>query len=142
METVDNIRQILKLHGLKATPQRIIIYKALRDFNGHPTTDEIIENIRHSYPSISHGTVYKTLETFVQKDLIKRVKTDLDIMRYDSINKRHHHLYCIESEKIEDYFDDELNELLDNHFRKKKIPNFRIDNIKVHIIGRFSERKK
>ncbi len=140
MEEVVEIRQILINYRLKATPQRIVIYQALTELNNHPTTDDIIAYITRSHPSISPGTVYKTLETFIQKNLIRRVKTDQDIMRYDSVLNPHHHLYCAESDRIEDYYDERLNKLLDNYFRKNEIPNFNIENIKLQISGKFTDK--
>lgn len=126
-------------HGLKATPQRIVIYQALTELHNHPTADDIIEYIGRSHPSISPGTVYKTLETFLQKNLIRRVKTDQDIMRYDAISNPHHHLFCAESDRIEDYFDDRLNKLIQDYFNKNEIPNFNIENINLQIIGKFTD---
>ncbi|KPK87860.1 MAG: hypothetical protein AMS27_01255 [Bacteroides sp. SM23_62_1] len=140
VETIGEIRNILTCHGLKATPQRIVIYQALTELHNHPTTDDIIDYITTSHPSISPGTVYKTLETFIQKNLIKRVKTDKDIMRYDAVSDPHHHLYCAESDRIEDYYDNKLNRLIEDYFRKNKIPNFRIENIKLQIIGKFEDK--
>jgi Fur family peroxide stress response transcriptional regulator len=58
-------------------------------------------------------------------------------MRYDAILEKHHHLYCSESDRIEDYMDDELNKLIENYFEKKNIPDFKIEDIKLQIIGKF-----
>jgi Fur family peroxide stress response transcriptional regulator len=52
----------------------MVIYQALLGYDGHPTADDIIGYIKQSYPGISSGTVYKTLETFVHGNLIRRVK--------------------------------------------------------------------
>jgi Fur family peroxide stress response transcriptional regulator len=60
-------------------------------------------------------------------------------MRYDPILEKHHHLYCAESERIEDYFDDELNDMLKEYFERKQIPGFTIDDIKLQIIGKFKK---
>jgi Fur family peroxide stress response transcriptional regulator len=54
----------------------------------------------------------------------------------------HHHLYCSESDRIEDYKDNELNELLENYFETKGIPDFKIEDIKLQIIGKFIIDKK
>ncbi|HZJ73575.1 MAG TPA: transcriptional repressor [Perlabentimonas sp.] len=134
--------QELVKHGLKVTPQRIAVLDALKAIDGHPTTDNVIEFIRKSYPHISTGTIYKTLETFTDKGLIRRVKTDKDIMRYELDAPNHHHLYCLESDRIEDYFDNELNELLSDYFKKKSIPNFTIEDIKLQITGVFKNGAK
>lgn len=129
-------------HGLKITPQRIALWDALKSINGHPTAECLIDFIRKNHPHIAVGTVYKTLETFIDKGLIIKVKTDKDVMRYEIVAPNHHHLYCVESERIEDFYDDEINALLSNYFAKKKIPNFTIEEIKLQITGKFDNKAK
>ncbi|MBN2350081.1 MAG: transcriptional repressor [Bacteroidales bacterium] len=128
--------------GLKVTPQRIVIMEAIIKLNNHPTAENIIDYIRKNYPNIATATVYKVLDALVSNALIKKVKTEKDIMRYDAILESHHHLYCSESDRIEDYIDNELNELLEKYFEKKSIPHFKIEDIKLQIIGRFIKNKK
>ena len=127
--------------GLKVTPQRIAIFEAIVKLNNHPTADNIIEYIRKNHPNIATATVYKVLDALVACGLIMRVKTDRDIMRYDAITESHHHIYCSDSDCIEDYFDKELNTLLMDYFKKKNIPNFKIEDLKLHIIGKFTHGK-
>jgi len=133
---IENIRNKFSEKGLKITPQRVVILEAIYKLNNHPTADNIIEYIRESHPNIATGTVYKVLETLVENGLIKKVTTDKDIMRYDGIVEKHHHIYYLDSDKIEDYFDDKLNELLATYFNEKNIPNFKIEDIRLQIIGK------
>jgi Fur family peroxide stress response transcriptional regulator len=128
--------------GLKVTPQRIAILEAIMKLNNHPTAENIIEYIRKNHPNISVATVYKVLDALIENGLISKVKTDKDIMRYDAIIKSHHHLYYSDSDRIEDYNDKELNELLEKYFEKKKIPDFKIEDIKLQIIGKYTKPKK
>jgi len=134
---VGEISAKLNEKGLKVTPQRIAILQAIIKLNNHPTADNIIEYIRNNHPNIATATVYKVLDALVLNELIKKVKTEKDIMRYDAILENHHHIYCSGSDKIEDYNDNELNELLEKYFEKKKIPDFKIEDIKVQIIGKY-----
>jgi Fur family transcriptional regulator, peroxide stress response regulator len=127
---------------LKVTPQRIAILEAIIKLNNHPTVENIIEYIRKNHPNISVATVYKVLEALVVNGLIKKVKTEKDIMRYDAIMDSHHHIYCSDSDRIEDYFDNELNDLLETYFKNKNIPDFNIEDIKLQIIGRYIKPKK
>ncbi len=133
---VEEIRSKFLEKGLKITPQRIVILEAIYKLNNHPTADSIIEYIRESHPNIATGTAYKVLDTLVENGVIRRVKTDKDIMRYDAILENHHHIYYSDSESIEDYFDNELNELLEKYFQEKEIPDFKIEDIKLQIIGK------
>lgn len=132
------LRNKLIEKGLKVTPQRLAILEAVMDLSNHPTADDIMATIKVKNPNISLGTVYKVLDTFVEKGLIKTVKTDKDIKRYDAVLENHHHLYYTDSNLIEDYSDEELNEILQAYFEKKGIPNFLIEDIKLQIIGRSS----
>lgn len=125
--------------GLKVTPQRIAIFEAILKLNNHPTAENIIEYIRKNHPNISVATVYKVLDALVENGLIKKVKTENDIMRYDAIMESHHHIYCSDSDRIEDYVDNDLNEMLEAYFSEKKIPHFRIEDIKLQIIGKYTK---
>lgn len=136
------IIKILTANGLKVTPQRIEVLEAVAELRNHPNVENIIEYIKQNNPSISTGTIYKTLDTYVKKGLIKKVTTDSDIMRYDSVSQKHHHLYCSASDRIEDFYDDDLNSIIETYLKKKHIPNFSIKDFKLQIIGNFSENKK
>lgn len=131
----------LKDSNLKVTPQRVAVLEALNNLKNHPTADKIKEYVVKNHPNIAVGTIYKTLETFVEKGLVKKVKTEKDVMRYDAIMENHHHLYCEDTERIEDFFDDELDSVIDKYFQKKKIPNFQVKDIKLQIIGTFNNKK-
>jgi len=135
------IRDNLIGSGLKVTPQRMAVLEALKTLKTHPTADEIREFIRINHPNVAVGTVYKILETFVEKGIIRKVKTDRDVMRYDAILDHHHHLYCYESDRIEDYSDEALNALIHEHFEKSRISGFEIQDIRLQIIGKFTTRK-
>jgi Fur family peroxide stress response transcriptional regulator len=135
--SVDMIKEKLKEHGLKVTPQRIAILEAIYVLNNHPTADNIIAYIRKTHPNIATGTVYKVLDVLVEKGLIERIKTEKDIMRYDGILEPHHHLFSSVSDRIEDYSDKKLDKLLTKYFKKKRIPGFKVEEIKLHINGKF-----
>ncbi|PZX20105.1 Fur family peroxide stress response transcriptional regulator [Breznakibacter xylanolyticus] len=136
---IEDIRNKFSQKGLKITPQRVVILEAIYKLNNHPTADNIIENIRESHPNIATGTVYKVLETLVENGLIRKVKTDKDIMRYDGIIEIHHHLYCSKCDLIEDYIDEDLDNLLKNHFKDKNIKGFKIEDIVLQIRGAFDK---
>ncbi|MCF8227314.1 MAG: transcriptional repressor [Bacteroidales bacterium] len=133
----EEIGNKIKEKGLKITPQRMVILEAIFKLNNHPTADSIIDYIKKEHPEIATGTVYKVLNVLVEHELIKRVKTEKDIMRYDGIVEKHHHLYDTTSDVIKDFFDDELDEILRKYFKKKNIPDFRIEDIVLHIKGSF-----
>jgi len=137
---IKDIPSRLREKSLKVTPQRIAILEAVFKLDNHPTAENIIDYIRKNHPNIAGATVYKVLDTFVSCGLIARVKTERDIMRYDAVLESHHHLYCSDSDRIEDYKDEELNKLLSEYFDNKGIPNFHIEDLKLQIIGKYLEK--
>lgn len=136
MKSIE-IQTKLTEKGLKVTPQRMAILQAIYELNNHPTAENIIDHIRKSNPNIAIATVYKVLDALHEKGLIMKVKTDKDFMRYEATIENHHHLYDSSSDRIEDFRDDELNQVLEMYFEKKGIPNFKIEDIKLQIIGKF-----
>jgi Fur family peroxide stress response transcriptional regulator len=126
--------------GLKVTPQRIAVYEAVVNLKNHPTAEQIIEYIKKNHPNISVATVYKVLEFLIENELIRRVKNEEDIMRYDALTKKHHHLYCTESNRIEDYEDPELDRLIEEYFSHKKIKGFKVKDITLQITGEFKNK--
>ena len=137
---IEEIKNKLVQKGLKVTPQRIAILEAIYNLNNHPTAENIVDYIIEIHPNIATGTVYKVLGALVDNKLVKKVKTEKDIMRYDGIMENHHHLYCMESDLIKDYMDEELDELLKNYFKNKNLPGFRIEDIVLQIKGTFDNK--
>ena len=133
-----SIKNKLSEKGLKITPQRMSILEAIYSIN-HPTADDIIKYIRQKHSNIATGTVYKVLDTFVRKELIKRITTDKDVIRYDGLLIHHHHLHSSEDVLIKDYIDEELDKILKDYFQKKKINDFKIEEITLQIKGKFDK---
>ena len=63
----------LKEKGLKATPQRIAIYKYLEDSKDHPSAETIYRTLRESHPTMSLATVYKTLDSLKKAGLLQQL---------------------------------------------------------------------
>ena len=134
---MEDLRSKLVGKGLKVTPQRISILEAIHQLDNHPAAEDILDEVRKKNPNIATGTVYKVLETLVENNLIKKVKTDREIMRYDGNTKSHHHLYCSSCNQIEDYYDEALDRMLKDYFTMKKLDGFRIEECIVQIKGKF-----
>lgn len=92
---------LLNKNDLKATPQRISILKILYK-NEHPTVDDLYDNIKKEYPSISLATVYKNIHTLKESNLIVEVNMPNCKARYDIYTKPHAHIVCEQCGYIED----------------------------------------
>ncbi|MCF8345730.1 MAG: transcriptional repressor [Bacteroidales bacterium] len=133
-------QNMLKHAGLKVTPQRLAVLESIFNIKHHPSSEDITRYVRKNHPNIAVGTIYNILDQFVKKGLLTRVKTDKGSMLFDHVTDRHHHLYCSESERVEDYFDKELDQLLENFFNKKRISGFEIDDIRLQLVGHFKNK--
>jgi len=140
--SIAQIKDKLVEKGLKVTPQRIAILEAIYTLNNHPAADMIMDYIKDRHPGIASATVYKVLDALEENQLIRKVKTDKDIMRYDGIMENHHHIYCSESEEIKDYQNEELDQLLATFFQKNGINDFKVEGIKLQIHGRFLNQEQ
>jgi Fur family peroxide stress response transcriptional regulator len=140
--TSIQIKDKLVEKGLKVTPQRISVLDAIYSLNNHPTAEMIMDYIKDSHPGIASGTVYKVLDVLIENQLIRRVKTEKDVMRYDGVPENHHHLYTSETEEITDYMDEDLDQLLTDYFKKNRIENFEIQEIKLQINGKYLKSRK
>lgn len=136
MDNLNSFKDLLVSKGLKVTPQRMAVLSVLDKLH-HPSADEILEKVKQMHPSVATGTVYNILEQYTDKGIVEKVKTARDIMRYDFVAEKHHHLYCTECDTIADYFDAELDALLENYFSKNPIDGFTISNFKLQVNGLF-----
>lgn len=127
------LKEALSTAGLKATQQRLVIYQCLMFSKNHPTAEDIFEKIRPQNPSISLGTVYKTLETLVESKLVQKVPVAENKMRYDARMDTHSHIYCTNTGEIIDFQDHELEVLLRQYFAGKNIKNLEIENFNLQI---------
>jgi Fur family peroxide stress response transcriptional regulator len=133
--------KILTENGLKVTPQRIGILEVVLTLNNHPSVEMINEYLRLNYPAISLTTIYKSLELFAAKGIIKKIYSDNNTVRYDIVTTDHHHLYDFENDRLEDYFDEDLNKLVIEYLKMKVIPGFKAEEVKISLIGKFSENR-
>ena len=108
----DVIIQKLRDSGHKITPQRLAIAKILSRSDGHPGAEDIHDQIKKDFPTMSLATVYRNIV------LIKSLGEVLELgfpdgsNRYDG-NKPapHPHVICIRCKKIVDPVLDSLDEM-------------------------------
>lgn len=92
-----NLAERLANSGLRNTPQREVIYRALLEKRDHPTADEVYSRVRMELPTISLATVYNCLETLVQCDLVRQVNFERGPARYCPNLHPHAHFHDEES---------------------------------------------
>ena len=91
--TTDVLAQKLSDSGLRATPQREVVFNTLLNKRDHPTADEVYARVRHDMPTISLATVYNCLETLVQCNLVRAVNFERGPTRYCPNLRPHAHFH-------------------------------------------------
>lgn len=89
----EGLAQRLADSGLRATPQRELVYRSLLQQRNHPTAEEVFARVKTEMPSISLATVYNCLETLVQCRLIRQVNRERSSTRYCPNLRPHAHFH-------------------------------------------------
>jgi Fur family transcriptional regulator, peroxide stress response regulator len=129
----ETIIQKMRDNGHKLTPQRLAIVKILAQSENHPSVENIFDQIKTDFPTMSLATVYRNIV------LIKTLGEVLELgfpdgsNRYDG-NKPtpHPHVICIKCKKIVDPDLDSLDEM------KKEVASathFEILNHRLDFFG-------
>ena len=107
---MDTFRSQCHQAGLKITPQRIAVYKALVESKEHPSADMLHRKVKEILPNISLDTVNRTLLTLAEIGAAFIVEGSGDVKRFDGGMHNHQHFKCIKCKRIIDFhhkpFDD------------------------------------
>ena len=125
-------REKIKRAGLKATPQRKMIYE-LMAASGHSSIDEIITKVQQQNPEITLSTIYRILDTFCIAGLLSKMYHPNGKCYYDITLSEHHHVF-IDKEVI-DYVDPELTEIVKKHLKGDFFKDLNIEKISINIIA-------
>ena len=103
----------LKGRGHRLTPQRVAVLRILATSEGHPSVEQIYDQIVVQFPTTSLATVYKTVT------LLKGVGEVLELGFADGSNRYdggkpypHPHLICTQCGEIRDLEAPALSELV------------------------------
>ncbi len=102
MDTNDVIN-FFREKGLKVTSQRLAICTFILSRKDHPTAEQIYQELRNEYPTISLGTIYKTLHLLQELGLIQELGFNEGSVRYDPDMELHINMVCSKCGKISDY---------------------------------------
>ncbi|MFW6120583.1 MAG: Fur family transcriptional regulator [Petrotogales bacterium] len=94
--------KILKENSIKITLQRLEILKYLDENRTHPTVDQIYSDLKQKNPSLSKTTVYNSVQTLTEHNVIQSLTISTSELRYDFENEMHHHFLCKKCNNIID----------------------------------------
>lgn len=100
---METLRSKCRESGLKITPQRMAVYRALIESTEHPCAEVVFRQVRETFPSISLDTVNRTLLTLSDIGAAFVVEGSGDAKRFDANLKNHQHFKCVKCKRIIDF---------------------------------------
>ena len=118
MNYVDKLKDILKHEGLRYTKQRQYVWDEIRSSSEHRDAEEIYIQINKASKlnrseKVSRATVYRTIDVLVKNNLVRKMELGDGRALYEhKIEEEHHdHIICVETGKIIEFFNEELEEI-------------------------------
>ena len=96
------LAELLRERGLRATSQRLVMHRLLRDRDRHVSAEEILSEASDRLPGVSLPTVYATLELFEELGIVSRVNGGGGTLLWDTRADAHHHMICRRCGRVED----------------------------------------
>lgn len=103
VESVPSAALQLREAGIRLTPQRQAILEYLQSTTEHPRAEDIYERVRRTFPGISLGTVYNTLNLLAERGLIRALPHPDKTARFDGKVHRHYHVVCEKCGRVHDF---------------------------------------
>jgi len=93
-QMMESFEEACRSADLKLTHQRLEIYRELATATDHPCAETLHRRLLKHMPTLSLDTVYRTLATFAQHHLVKKVQTVDSQARFEAEMSQHHHVIC------------------------------------------------
>ncbi|WP_419677405.1 Fur family transcriptional regulator [Aliarcobacter lanthieri] len=127
---MTNFANLLKEYDLKVTPQRVAIVEELYK-NGHMNIDDLYKKLLERFPSVSLATIYKNINSMVEKVFLSEVKIPNARTVYELVKAEHAHLVCSQCGFIEDIMLD-TSDVIE---QVSKISSFKVDYTNIVLNG-------
>ena len=121
MNHIDQLKNILKTEGLRYTKQRQQVWDEIRISSEHRDAEEIYIAINKNKDlKVSRATVYRTIDVLVKNNLVRKMELGDGRALYEhKIDDGHHdHIICVETGKIIEFYNEDLENLQENIVKK------------------------
>jgi len=121
MNHIDQLKNILKTEGLRYTKQRQQVWDEIRISSEHRDAEEIYIAINKNKDlKVSRATVYRTIDVLVKNNLVRKMELGDGRALYEhKIDDGHHdHIICVETGKIIEFYNEDLEILQENIVKK------------------------
>ncbi len=106
---LDKFQGACRERGIKATQQRLEIYREVACSREHPDAEAVFRGVQARLPTVSLDTVYRTLKMLTEWGFITTLGHRQDSLRFDANRELHHHHICVNCGKVQDLDNDLLD---------------------------------
>ncbi len=103
-QQLDKFKQICDEAGIKLTHQRLEIFREILSSKDHPAAEIIHRRLQKKMPTIAIDTVYRTLATFDELGIVKKLHVMGERTLFDANLDQHHHFVCTRCKAVEDLY--------------------------------------
>jgi Fur family ferric uptake transcriptional regulator len=122
-EAERSLRKYLALRGLRCTVERLAILRTVWEHRGHPSAEEIAQELSQGPLYVSRATVYRTLDLLVETGLLTCSSLGEGHRHYEIGTDHHDHLICRSCGRIIEIRSAELEKLQDRICRDNDFEN-------------------
>ena len=122
-----NFNDILSKRSLKVTPQRLTILKII-DKYGHISIDDIFNEIKQLFPSLSLATIYKNIHALKDAGVLSEIHIKDAKPKFEIKKQPHGHFIC---KKCGNVFDFEIQNSCNPDLKDIKS----IDESEIYLYG-------
>lgn len=125
----EQLTSELKNRNIRLSHQRLKVLEYINKHKTHPTVDQIYTDLQKEVPTLSKTTIYNTLNTLLNANLVKVLTIEENETRYDATTKNHGHFKC---ESCGEIFDFDINF---DSLGTEDLSNFKISHKDVYFKG-------
>ena len=103
-QQLNELEQICRQAGIKMTHQRLEVFKEILAADNHPSAEDIHKKLQKRLPTIAIDTVYRTLSTFDELGIIRKLHILNEKTLFDPNLSLHHHFICTRCKAVEDIY--------------------------------------
>ena len=135
---LKTISERCKNVGIRMTGQRRLIITVLENSEDHPDVETLFERANKIDNKVSIATVYRTVKILQNAGILEKLEFNDGKSRFeDAVRKHHDHLIDLDTGKVIEFFDDEIEHI------QKKIANklgYELIGHKLELYGKKNDR--
>lgn len=138
---LEEFKQILRKHSLKATPQRLAVHEAMMSL-GHASADMVTDAIAaKGTTKVTVASVYNILTNLAMLGIYDYRLSSNNKMYFDVNTFGHMHFYDKENHSFKDVIDEELLTMIQSYLSRKRFKGYKVEGVDIQIIGRPTRKR-